>query len=452
MDLMQETPSNSVLAALVAALRAGKTKLNDWSAVPGLLAEKGSMIHGKLGDLTIGDTAPNELQNWAEGNLPVEFGPGTKIPRFKRDAQGSRGAAALEAAGFLPIGTIMKAAPLAAKGAMMIPIAHGVEANASRATDLARRARAAAVDLDKGATASDIWDMHKVSEVPRGPAGKLPAEHGRFMHEIPDQGASFSPYALGTENDKIDAISKIDPKMLFSQAPADVARVKQFLAADMPLGLPGASKMGDVLRHDALYESQPWMKNLDFKGGEFNPGNFGSYQAPAFPSKNFEGLVELSTATGFEKPGSISTPMGTTLHELQHAVQQKHEMPGGGSPSRVVDPRKDDMYLAETITSLRDNNAPPELVDQVLRALRSGSSYGSYRNLLGEQQARATQKRYFSKSPGTLLNSYEDLSMGIDPDVMKQLFQMKNDPSKLVSDPDLRSLALIQRLRSYRAP
>ena len=454
MDLMQETPSNSVLAALAAALRAGKSKLNDWSAIPGLLAEKGSMIHGKLGDVAIGE-APGEVQNWAEGNLPMELQPGTYIPRFKSDAQGSRGAAALEAAGFLPIGTAMKAAPLAAKGAMMIPIMHGAEANASRATSLARKAKSAAADIAKGATESDVWHDYGVSEIPRGHKATLPAEHGRFMYEIPDKPAKFSPYALGTENDKIDLLTKISPDLLTSPNPNDIKAVKNFLKADLPLSMPD-NTLGDVLDHPELFESQPWLKTRQFKSGAHDPNLFGSFLAGGKGG----GTIELSTLTGFEDPSSLSTPLGTTLHETQHAIQQQFGMPRGGSPSRML-PVSDfhtQGFLNDTIDALRKRGtvADAKLIEQLHIINNSGSSYGAYRNLLGEQQARAVQARA-GRSPEFLaqvppVQSYDEPSMGIDPDVMARLYAMKGSAKTPPLPPDARAALLVQFLKNYGAP
>ena len=110
---MRETPSNEFVAAIAKLLREGKVKLNELSAIPGLLAEKGSLLHGKLGDLTVGE-APNEVQNWAEGNLPLELQPGTGLPRFKSDKEGSRAGATLDALSTLPIGTALKGGGIAA--------------------------------------------------------------------------------------------------------------------------------------------------------------------------------------------------------------------------------------------------------------------------------------------------------------------------------------------------
>ena len=435
MDELSATPQAEWLQILADKLREGGKKFAKASPILGTLATK------------LMGNAPEGLESMSYGELPINT-------KANEPLWNAHTADQLDALPFVGAGAFSKALPLGMKGAMMIPIAHGVEANASKATDLARRARAAAEDLLKGAGAEDIWQTHKVAEVPIGNREPLPIEHGRFMHEIRDKSAEFSPYALGNENDKIDALLKINPKILESTNPAHQEAVQNFLKSDLPLNLPG-STLGNVLDHPELFESQPWMKDIAFKGGEHIPGLHGSYTAKL--SRTQPGTIALSTLTNLQDPYSLSTPRGTTIHEIQHAVQDRYGMPGGGMSGRIVDPMigSNANTLAETILALRKNPEPTavRLSAELERILnKKGGAHNMYRDLLGEQQARASQNRLLlpdkilDMSPPTHI--YDNLTEGLDAAVMEPLFEMVGSGAfPRVRDPGARADALVRALR-----
>jgi hypothetical protein len=96
--------------------------------------------------------------------------------------------------------------------------------------------------------------------------------------------------------------------------------------------------------HKPLYEAYPDARQIKFMPTDSMP----SGNADWTPSQN---LIRLGQGEGF----SSVTPSSNTLHELQHAIQQKEGWQTGGS----------------SLTGLDD----------------------AYRNLAGEAEARATQER-----------------------------------------------------------
>jgi hypothetical protein len=94
-----------------------------------------------------------------------------------------------------------------------------------------------------------------------------------------------------------------------------------------------------------------------------------------------------------EKTGAITTgggvigdtvgPRSTTLHELQHAIQQKEGWARGGAP--------EDKYLDGPAKTFFDNNVSEFIGDP--KQLMSMARDRAYRNLAGEAEARATQAR-----------------------------------------------------------
>ena len=78
-------------------------------------------------------------------------------------------------------------------------------------------------------------------------------------------------------------------------------------------------------------------------------------------------------------------PKSTTLHELQHAIQEKEGWARGGSPEQMKE---------EALAMLRRDVASGEIgsTEQAMAMLPMAQN-NAYRRLTGEAQARATQDR-----------------------------------------------------------
>lgn len=169
--------------------------------------------------------------------------------------------------------------------------------------------------------------------------------------------------------------------------------------------------MGQALQHEELYKAYPQTAGIhttmyadEIPSGSLMPGRGGTFQTP------------LLTVGG---PSSMAQ-RSTSLHELQHAIQQREGFASGGSPSNMITEleniAKQKRQEAQNQFRLSTANDPldplkivkpgarkkglelekeaRELEEKALLAFHSGQSrFDSYRRLAGEAEARATQKR-----------------------------------------------------------
>lgn len=101
--------------------------------------------------------------------------------------------------------------------------------------------------------------------------------------------------------------------------------------------------------------------------------NGGSLEEQA---NNFKLFVRNKTEGGAHK---------TTLHELQHAIQEKEGFAKGGTPNNFTDNE-----YQKALSQMLDNGIP---LTQAQKELEYLTPYGMYRRLAGEAEARATEKR-----------------------------------------------------------
>jgi len=215
--------------------------------------------------------------------------------------------------------------------------------------DLAKKAQEM---LDSGVAPAKVWKETLY--------GKMP--DGNMFTEIPDNKAAIQ----GTN---------------FLARSVD----KDALAGGAPKSFPQWAWM----THDDLYKNYPDLKNIDVVPNA-NIGSPGSYDK----TTNTIGLSAFA-----------DSPKSTSLHELQHAIQQREGWAKGGSPETswgavagyedLIQAKKEKLWelmrngevdkakpLRKEITKMHEN------LDVV-----STDPYKAYHRLTGEAQARATQGR-----------------------------------------------------------
>lgn len=164
------------------------------------------------------------------------------------------------------------------------------------------------------------------------------------------------------------------------------------------------SKVGEILRHDDLYQAYPDTQNI---GTSFNLHSGGSY-AP-YSSINPE-TIAIGTRN-----------KSTAIHELQHAIQQREGWAGGGSPESMsfvlaeasaakkaeakrlmeLAMRNDPLNPSEVVKpgarakALAAENQAREYEGLLSRMREFGAGFetDAYKRLAGEAEARATQAR-----------------------------------------------------------
>jgi hypothetical protein len=315
--------------------------------------------------------------------------------------------AALDMLGALPVATALKGAGLA-KG--------GVAATFAGAR--AKTANHAALALAEKMKAEGVAD----EEIHKATGWFFGSADGKPRFEIDDSGARFpSTPQVDALYDKL----KFNKDGLVTRGPYKKVESAQNEAIE---NLSGES-LGSVMRHPQAFEAYPSSRNILT---EFNPSIRGaSYN----PNAGFG--AELVTL-GQDSNKGFSTAKSTTLHEIQHAIQQREGFARGGSPEYLAStpsywppftPSNDVLTAAEKLSELQkvyglspaeaaakwrpafkiDDDLMNQAVDMVdsgqlpkwqaeLNKYRVGP-HEAYRRLAGESEARLTQARMDMTGP-----------------------------------------------------
>ena len=397
MDLLQETPSTGWLDAVVSALRKAKevgTKLP--------VFEPGSMLSKALDGPTLGGLVSegglHELSNWSHGNLPFEMQPGTGIPRIRSDVQGSRGSDVIDAAGMLPFGTAGSAVSHAGPTAKAMLL--GVNLADPKVAELLRKLRL-------GATENEAWQDTGRAIVPTQPSAiraNLDAPHNlSFVREVSDAGLKPNKNMQYTPTEKAQVVASLDP--LQQQGAA-------IRASNTDLFLPGRHYLSDLIEHPELFAEHPDLKNIrvhvDPKStnrGMYSPSTRGI-------------LLGVDSLLTSPSEGAISTLM----HELMHDQQRMFGMPRGGGTKQfeLTAPERDKLYNLYADLAKLYNVDQTMLYNLYNMTKERTSPYKLYQNLLGEQQARAVQKRLRMldaiRAEISPTMSYDNLESALNPD------------------------------------
>ena len=151
---------------------------------------------------------------------------------------------------------------------------------------------------------------------------------------------------------------------------------------------PAPGKLGNAYDHEELYNAYPDTQGLHYSAN-IDPMLFS-------PSGSFaNGNIKVNAS-------GIRPAESTTLHELQHAIQQREGFARGGSPEGLPEALGNDAKALRTRASqlLDQGNRPEALaLEKQARQLDSQIVWGNhapqelYRRLAGESEARLTQSR-----------------------------------------------------------
>lgn len=174
-----------------------------------------------------------------------------------------------------------------------------------------------------------------------------------------------------------------------------------------------------AFEHPELYNAYPDMERIIISQGlNKGEGNFGAYM----PSKQSAGYLQVHKAALDKNTKGIPEWGGksTSLHELQHAIQDREGFGSGGSPEEMQQNLLNERYQLNTqLASLNDKMSElakadkmspdakaaydmlmeqrMQLVPRVQQlqdnAYIGAESFNQYKNLLGEAEARAAQAR-----------------------------------------------------------
>lgn len=152
---------------------------------------------------------------------------------------------------------------------------------------------------------------------------------GKWRYEIDDSGMQYSARGdLGFRErnanyDRYRTLTrKAEDAMLFDKevpTAAEIAERKQLEQVyGNPQGIPKGSKLGDYIKHEALFEAYPELKNATLQFADMDTGTQGRYN----PDTN---VITISEKLR-------NAPQETLIHEVQHAVQNAEGFSKGASP------------------------------------------------------------------------------------------------------------------------
>lgn len=232
-----------------------------------------------------------------------------------------------------------------------------------------------------GATPEEIWQKHKMFQ----------GADGKWRSIIDDTDSKLIP-------DHIEMVG-------------DVVMLRQDRTIQT-----GMQTVGDILKHDQAYATMPWIKDIGVFIMPLGGGMRGSYN----PLTN--------TITLDRSYGSAAELHSTLLHEIQHAIQEKHGLPGGAAPSMWYPKELADLDTQVVAKATELNKRHDELIAsgkmsrngwvndgyesdidiidyhllhadvQKMNSIRF-KAVDNYRKTIGEVEARLVQQRWASKTP-----------------------------------------------------
>lgn len=439
-DTIQNTPVSSPLMLKLAEYlrQMGSTSSNDKALPPVLRAIKSQDPFGLK-------PAADELENQAYGNQPMQQRQdGDQIPFFKPGRQES--AAALAA--LAPVG--------AANKAMMIPFSINSEIKTPERILKNFQPMMKAINADpqliKQPYQSDLWHDYQMTEVPRGAYAKQrPDESGRFMYEIPDQDATLNPDVLMSRSNKLRqflgdnkdwqvAVGSGKTAKTYGKKGEGVEnRAKLMEAVNRDMLKPGDYKLSDVLRHPELYDTVPGLGNTPLRVDPKLSAGSGSMST----DKDYNNMI-----TSAINPGKGASPKDILLHEAQHVIQNDYGMPRGANVVGSTLSDKDKMAAA--VLALKSPQGGSIRKDAGF--LAGAQPLEAYKNVLGEQQARATSDRArlrkSSLATTSPLLSYDDVGQGMSYgtlDAIRQKARSINQSGEAPSPEDIDKLVRMLR-------
>lgn len=296
-----------------------------------------------------------------------------------------------------------KAASLALKGgaaakALFLPVV------ASSKPELIARANAASDMLRQGAGKEEIWKKHQLVQQERGwdPTPQWLSEHAPDSPEMIKREHLLSPDAKKRIHEFYKNRGYVSHKNLSYYEPA----LEDFLNTTQ-YPKPNKAIMGEhLLNHPAfeedwklgripisIYPNKLSDKNLDRYGNATTLGFYNSAKTDKAPF----GRIMLAGGV-LTRPDDVNMfPTSVLEHELQHAVQNRYDLPGGGTPEAPQSTLDELVDRAPDAANYVLQNSGHQFAQDIANQLRSYSKkpFDNYQNLIGERQSRLASERLF---------------------------------------------------------
>jgi Large polyvalent protein associated domain 23 len=175
------------------------------------------------------------------------------------------------------------------------------------------------------------------------------------------------------------------------------------------------------IKHDQLTNAYPDVGDIKYAGSyEYGPSTMGRVEPSGLVTGRASGVYQphinkINVSSGYAEniAGAKNQTKSTTLHELQHAIQQRENFAKGGSPEQFTkydqalleqENAKYSLAMKELIRTYKESgksaldamNSPQgKVLGESLNKLQDAikNPFGQYRRLAGEAEARLTQSR-----------------------------------------------------------
>lgn len=175
----------------------------------------------------------------------------------------------------------------------------------ARTANMQTLARAEALEAG-GMAAEDI----------RRETGWFRGMDGKWRFEIDDSAMRYDRQGV-TQNPDVQRKHQLEEKLLYGQLTQEEANELRALT-EATRGVPGPRTLGDYIRHDALFEAYPELRNAAVVFEETEPGTNGYYNAG-------QNTIVLNSKLR-------RAPESTLVHEIQHVIQRAEGFSRGSTP------------------------------------------------------------------------------------------------------------------------
>lgn len=192
----------------------------------------------------------------------------------------------------------------------------GTQQGAGMAQNTFAGVNARTADLNALNNAQELERQGTDADAIRRQTGWFRGMDGKWRFEIDDSGMRYDRRGF-TENPDMVRRRELENKLLYGDmSQAEMDELRSLTAATR--GVVKPSKLGDYIRHDALFEAYPELKNVNVRFENLEMGQNAYFD----PKSN---TVVMNTFL-WDQPEDV------IVHEVQHAIQQAEGFNEGASP------------------------------------------------------------------------------------------------------------------------
>lgn len=180
----------------------------------------------------------------------------------------------------------------------------------------------------------------------------------------------------------------VDGKPRFEVSDADAKfEIPDFIRNHTDINKIKDWKVGDVLKHEVLFNEYPWIENINLQNIEIDK----TVKNPMGVFEVVKGKPTISVVARTEQEAK-----STLLHEITHAIQKVEGLAMGGNPESILSSGliTDAEYKREWLKEAERLKKQGKLSDfEIIWKAQANTSLNLYKRIAGEVEARAVQRR-----------------------------------------------------------